>query len=460
MKWRNSLAFKYLIIIFFAFAFIPIIIPITSSIIVISTFTFSTEKHNPYEGTTELKTIWHEEAKKLGNQSDQAIKKRLKFLNDKYPESQIFWVDKTGKTRDTFSYKGKLPENWTPSYTVQFMKEHFDADPYTVVAFLGGDSSNGFMVIEADRKHFLLPIERLGPYYDYILLAILLLILFVFTILSWLYFKDIRKRLLHLTAAMQVKNKSGIPYKVTVSKIDEIGQLEKSFNQMIVELEQSQKREREAETLRKSLIANLSHDLRTPLTTIRAQLSNVKQEVQTVNGIEALTLVDQKIDFLSNLIDNLLSYTLLSAKKYPYHPEQTEINRFIRKIVAQWYPLFEQNKFEVDIQTANEPIYWFIDLQWMERIFENLLQNVVRHALTGLYIGIHIKKTPTTEQIMIIDQGKGFGSENNKDGAGIGLSIVDMMVKDMGLEWTIDTNENGTKMILSKKEIIHFKHLI
>ncbi|MGG3803262.1 HAMP domain-containing sensor histidine kinase [Metabacillus fastidiosus] len=451
MKWRNSLVVKYLIIIFFAFTFIPIIIPTASLIILLPTTVFHNEKDSPYESLTDFKVMWHKEAKKLGNKSDEAIKEHLEFLHNKYPESQIFWVDKIGKTRDKFSYNGKLPESWTPSYTVQFMKDHTDADPYTVVAFLNGDSSDGFIVIKVDREHFLLPIEQLGPYYDYILLSLLLLILIVFTLLSWRFFKDIRKRLLHLTAAMQVKNEDGIPSQITVSKLDEIGKLEKSFNQMILELEQSQKRERDAETLRKNLIANLSHDLRTPLTTIRAQLSNVKEEVRTAKGLESLVLIDQKIDFLSNLIDNLLSYTLLSAKKYPYHPEKIEINRLIRKITAQWYPLFEQNEFEVSIQAENEPVYWLADSQWMERIFENLLQNVIRHASAGKYIGVYIQKTGKMEQIIIEDRGKGFGRENNKDGAGIGLSIVDMMIKDMGLIWTIDTSENGTKIMLMNK---------
>lgn len=443
MKWVKSLQIKYLMIIFIAVLIIPFSVPFVSMLVFVPQIAMDDQK-STFEGFSQLEELWHKEAIQLADQSDTTISQHLHELHKKYPESQIFWVDRSGKTRETYNYEGELPDKWTPSYTIQFMKQHFDADPFTVVAFLGGDSTNGFMVIQVDRTLLEPPIQRLSDHYSYLYMIIVIFILFLFIFLSWLFFKGIHKRLLRLTNAMQDRSELGIPHTVVISKIDEIGELEKSFNQMITELEHSRKREQEAETLRKDLIANLSHDLRTPLTTIRAQLSIVKEEVKSLKGNEALKSVDQKIDYLSALIDNLFSYTLLSAGKYPYHPEQTDLNRLIRKIAAQWYPVLEQQQFAIDINTHQEPIYWTIDPQWMERLIENLLQNIIRHAAEGRYVGITLSKQGNSGQLLIQDKGNGFKEKSEKQGAGIGLTIVDLMVKEMGLTWSIESSEEGT----------------
>lgn len=451
MKWVKSLQFKYLMILLIAVMLLPLSIPIVSSLISLP-FLALDQTENTYKGFKQLETMWHQEAKDLNDATDAEINQRLVVLHNKYPASQIFWVDKTGTTRDKLAYEGTLPNQWTPSYTVQFMKDHYDADPFTVVAFLGNDSSNGFIVIEVERQLLEPPIQLLTDRYGYLYFYGVVFILLLFICLSWLFFRGIHKRLLRLSNAMQHKSDLGIPHTIRISKQDEIGQLEKSFNQMITELEGSRKREQQEETLRKDLIANLSHDLRTPLTTIRAQLSVVKDEVKSMKGNDALTAVDQKIDYVSKLIDNLFSYTLLSAKKYPFHPENIELNRLIRKIAADWYPAFEQHHFKIDIETHAEPIYWTIDPQWMERIIENLLQNIIRHAKDGQYVRIAITKTNDATQLRITDKGKGFKEKSNHQGAGIGLTIVDVMVKEMGLAWFIESDGDGTTVKISHQD--------
>ncbi len=441
MKLVKSLQFKYLLIIFIAVLLIPFSMPIISTIVTLPLMAINDQKKSEaYDGFINLEKEWHSEAKKLQGASDEQIKQRLATLHNKYEDSHIFWVDKTGKTRDKFSYENKLPEQWTASFTVRYMKEHYDSDPFTVVAFLGNNLSDGFMVIEVKRSIVEPPIQKHMSRFGYVYFYVLILFLLVFILISWLFFRKIHKRLLRLSNAMQNKGELGIPQTITISKMDEIGQLEDSFNQMITELEQSRLREQKEETLRKDLIANLSHDLRTPLTAIRAQLSLLKGEVITAKGSNALASIDEKIDYVSKLIDNLFSYTLLSAKKYPFHPVKTEMTRFLRKIAASWYPVFEEKGIEIDIDIQTEAISWEIDPQWMERIIENLLQNVLRHASDGKYIGFFLKDG----QLLIKDNGTGFQEKSEHQGAGIGLTIVNVMINEMGLHWKIDSTSDGT----------------
>ncbi|MDQ0231399.1 HAMP domain-containing sensor histidine kinase [Metabacillus malikii] len=446
MRLVKSLQFKYLLIIFAALLFLPLSIPIVSGLVSLPFLALENDNRSAsYQGFEQLTTSWHREAEKLGTATEAEIRETLDELHKKkYPGSQIFWVDKEGNTKDRFSYTENLPDKWTPSYTVKYMKEHHDANPFTVVAFLGNDIANGFMVIEVDRSLVQSTVSKLTEKFGFLYFYVILITLILFIIFSWLFFRNIHKRLLRLSNAMENKSELGIPETVAISKMDEIGQLENSFNQMITELEQSRLREQNEETLRKDLIANLSHDLRTPLTTIRAQLSLVKAEVTTAKGTDALEAIDQKIDFISKLIDNLFSYTLLSAKKYPYNPEKTEMNRFFRTLAANWYPVFEEKGFEIDISIQSEPVLWEIDQQWMERIIENLLQNVLRHASDGKYIGLFL----TDNRLTIQDKGTGFKETSEQQGARIGLTIVEVMINEMSLKWSIDTGETGTSITI------------
>ena len=68
-------------------------------------------------------------------------------------------------------------------------------------------------------------------------------------------------------------------------------------------------------------------------------------------GKNALLSVNKKIDYLGNLIDNLFSITLLTGKKYPFHPQSVEMNRFVRSVAAHWYAVFEQEGFDMQVET-------------------------------------------------------------------------------------------------------------
>ncbi|RFU62819.1 HAMP domain-containing sensor histidine kinase [Peribacillus glennii] len=445
MKWHNSIQFKFAVFVLIAIMFIPIVMPLTSMVTYIPGV-FIEYENTPYEGFNELTEMWHSEARNLEGKEDSKIKKRLQELNDKYPKSEIFWVDHTGRTRDTFSYSGTLPGKWSVPYTIQFMKDSFDADPYTVVAFLGKKKDSGFMVIKVDRILLEPPVQRLSEGYNYAFIIVFLAFMLLFALLSYLFIRSIRKRLLRLKEAMEAKKGSGIPLAIKISKMDEIGQIEESFNSMVQALEGSRLREIQEEKLRRELIANLSHDIRTPLTTIRGHLNSINQEIDTAKGKAALETIDHKIDFLSGLIDNLFSYTLLSAGKYPCHLNRVEMNRFIREAAAGWYPILEEHEIEVELQMQQQPAFWTVDPNWIERIIDNLLQNVVRHAREGKFVEISL----TDNQLIFKDKGRGFSQESKQKGAGIGMVIIDLMVREMGLEWEIESTGTGTTIYIRK----------
>jgi len=446
MRKRQSLLWRYLGLIFVAMMLLPVVFPIATIIFYEPVESqILDEGGNPLSGV-DVERLWHEEARRLSGAEAAVVEERLRAWLVNYPSASIVWVDEDGVTRLRLPEDAEYPAEWSLSETIRFMKEGYDADPFTTVALLGSEADEGFIALRIPRDLFRGGGgDRFGTgLWEYASLIATLIVFVLFIAVSVLFFYRIRSRMLRLKAAMTSPAEGGIPRPVEVKRLDEIGQLEQSFNDMIMQLEKSREREREEEALRRQLIANLSHDLRTPLTAIRGHAYRLSGEQLSDSGRQSAELIDRKISHMDRLIDNLLSYTLLSAGKFPYHPKSTDIVRLVRMLCASWYPTFEQEGFEIDIDLPDEPVYWTIDPSWLERVLDNVFQNVLRHAKEGRYLGVKVAAEEGRAVISVSDRGGGMTGESVEKGAGIGLSIASLMLREMKLDWQFDSTPNGT----------------
>ncbi|MMZ59936.1 Alginate biosynthesis sensor protein KinB [compost metagenome] len=231
--------------------------------------------------------------------------------------------------------------------------------------------------------------------------------------------------------------------------MDEIDQLGSSFNWMIHQLEGSRKRAYDEELLRHRLIANLSHDLRTPLTILRGHVTRLNQESLSFEGQNSLTEINHTITRVGDLMDDLLTYTLLTSGKHPFEPVSTDIGRLVRASVAAWYPVFEEQEIQLEVDLpADETFYWEADPKWMTRVLDNLFQNIIRHAAQGKYANIVVDVEQ--EQILVADRGAGMDKSSYVHGAGIGLSTCHYMLKKMKLKADFTSNEKGTRITIRR----------
>ncbi|NUU59942.1 sensor histidine kinase [Paenibacillus agri] len=286
----------------------------------------------------------------------------------------------------------------------------------------------------------------------YVVLLLFGFIIIVFVVISWIFFLRLRKRLTRLQEVMSFSanhNSFPIPISVQSDRMDEIDQLGSSFNWMIQQLEDSRKREYEEELLRHRLIANLSHDLRTPLTILRGHITRLNKESMSLEGQNSLAEMNHTITRVGDLMDDLLSYTLLTSGKHPFGPTSTDIGRLVRASVAAWYPVFEEKEIQLDIDLpAEETFYWEADPKWMTRVLDNLFQNIVRHAAEGKYAKIVVDVV--NEQIIVADRGPGMDNSSYEHGAGIGLSASNYMLKKMKLKADFTSNKHGTRVVIAR----------
>lgn len=293
-------------------------------------------------------------------------------------------------------------------------------------------------------------LHTLNPFFVILLLFGFIIVAFV--VISWLFFLRLRKRLTRLQEVMSfsaTNHSFPNPISVQTDRMDEIDQLGSSFNWMIQQLEDSRKRENEEELLRHRLIANVSHDLRTPLTILRGHVTRLNKEPMSLEGQNSLSEMNQTVTRVGDLMDDLLSYTLLTSGKHPFQPTSADIARLVRASVAAWYPVFEEKEIQLDVDLpTEETFYWEADPKWIARVLDNLFQNILRHAAEGKYASIVVDVEK--EQIIVADRGPGMDHSSYEGGAGIGLSASNYMLKKMKLKADFTSNENGTRVTIGR----------
>ncbi len=449
MRFRQTLLSRYLLIILFAFLFIPILFPIASIIYVViqENTNASDENFLKYGSSSELAAMWHEQASQLQETDAALIDRTLQQLKQTYPEASLFWVDSAGQTRLQLPPQKQLKVQWSAADAIQFMKASINQDPFTVVSFFGPDhSETGFMVLQLPRSIIQMdrPLGTGTPLY----IAFLIMMFAFFFLVSLLFFRSIRKRLLSMQAAMSLHGDNGLPQPIILKKQDEIGQLEMAFNDMVVQLQESKEREYEEEQLRKQLISSLSHDLRTPLTVMNGHLYSLEKETLSPSGQASVKQMGQKIASIDSLIENLLSYTLMTSGRYPLSLTEQDVLRILRESAASWYPLWEQAGIAAEIELPDEPMLHAVDKAALRRVFDNLFQNIIRHAASGAYIGLSVELFQQRCAIVIRDRGRGLEAESASKGYGIGLAIVDYLLKEMKLDWHTESSSEGTSIFI------------
>src|SRR5699024_3898546 len=120
--------------------FLTQIIVISFSLILMNTDLWT---ENDTFSKERIESLWHEEAGELeANKED--VEAFFSKWKKEYPKSSMFWVNGQGKLQVEKEVTDKLPTHWSATYTASFIKERYGGDPFTVIAFIGKDETNGF----------------------------------------------------------------------------------------------------------------------------------------------------------------------------------------------------------------------------------------------------------------------------------------------------------------------------
>nr|WP_281419858.1 HAMP domain-containing sensor histidine kinase [Evansella tamaricis] len=254
--------------------------------------------------------------------------------------------------------------------------------------------------------------------------------------------------------------KGDFNHRVKIETKDEIGQLGETFNYMAQELAS-------IDQMRKDFVANVSHDLRSPLTSIRGFLGalmdgTIPKEQQN----KYLEIMKNETERLMKLVEDLLDMARLEANQIDINPVNYNVSEQLRLSIAKMEPLISQH--EVDIELNGEDINVTADRDRMEQVINNLLQNAIQFSKKNSKIEVTIKKVGEEAEISIRDFGLGMDEEDlkyiwerfykkekarsTKGGTGIGLSIVKHIIDLHGTSIQVESELNyGTTFSFTLK---------
>ena len=236
------------------------------------------------------------------------------------------------------------------------------------------------------------------------------------------------------------------------------------INEIVVSYENRLSVVRQAEETNRQLMTSLSHDVRTPLTTLLGYLDAAHKGI--VAGKEREDYIEtarRKAHELKEYIDVLFDWFKLNSNEFALEPESVEAAELTRNILIDWIPVFEDRQLDYSIDIPEQPVRVRLDTDGYMRILNNIIQNVIAHSHADR-IEISLSKQGGNMKLLLADNGVGIEKEDLKyiferlykcdkgrseKGSGLGLSIVHQLAEKMGGSITAESQPGkGTAFTL------------
>ncbi len=235
------------------------------------------------------------------------------------------------------------------------------------------------------------------------------------------------------------------PKRIHVSSSSELKELANAFNAMAEKIEKSVAQLRDNEKLLQEFIANISHDLRTPLASIEGYVEMILLKKHLLSDKEKnkyFNTILKNTRTLNHLVNQLLDLSKLEAKQVKMNPEPFSITELLQDILLKFNPQAVASGITLNAHFPETPPFVFADLALIDRVLQNLISNAFEHTDFGGAVDVIVDKSDDYHlKISVRDTGKGIPEEELKhifdrfyqgdnvrskaeSGAGLGLTIA------------------------------------
>lgn len=220
-----------------------------------------------------------------------------------------------------------------------------------------------------------------------------------------------------------------------------------------------------SERLKTELITNVSHDLRTPLTSIITYTDLLKKPTITDEERQQyIQILDKKSERLKVLIEDLFEVSKMASGNIELHRSRVDLTQLIQQAVGEHKEDLTQSSLDLRMTMPHDPIYAYVDGQKWWRLIDNLIVNVLKYALEGTRVYVMLKRTAdgdaefTVKNVAkyeisedaeeLFERFKRADASRHTEGSGLGLAIAQSIVDLHGARMSIDVDGDLFKVIV------------
>lgn len=203
------------------------------------------------------------------------------------------------------------------------------------------------------------------------------------------------------------------------------------------------------------MFTNISHDLRTPITVLNGYIEMLYLQSQKEDLSPAMRIIIEKMQSnsknLVHSVNNLFNMAKIQSGDMILNIRRINLSQIVHETILEFYDLLEKEKFHVEINTADAPLYASADTEAVQRILKNLIDNALKYGNSGKFLRISLRKEDTHVSIAVEDHGDGISHEDisdiftraytadRKNGNGLGLAISQGLANAMGASLSVSS---------------------
>ena len=313
-----------------------------------------------------------------------------------------------------------------------------------------GTEGNGYLYVILGAELFDSAITGVGGSYILSTTAYIFGITLLFAaVLGSILFFRLTKRLRNVTQTVKEFEQGHYDKRLIVRSEDEVGQLTNAFNNMAQTIELNMEELKKNDNLRRELIANISHDLRSPLASIQGFIETILMKDDTIDPQQRKNFLETILTSVTNLntlVGELFELSKLDAMQSKPIPEPFSIAELLQDIVLKFQPQAENKAINIITKIPHNLPFVLGDISMIDRVVSNLIDNAIRYTSEGGKISIDLKNKNGEVELKVSDTGEGIPPEDlphvfdrfyrveksrtkNSGGSGLGLAIVKKIVE-------------------------------
>lgn len=282
-----------------------------------------------------------------------------------------------------------------------------------------------------------------------------LLFFIISMILLVLYFKEHNKNkkiesdYKYINARLlDIINNSENNYILIPSDIKVVKETAKGINNLLEKFNDRQIDYNRNQKVILQIFTNISHDLRTPITVLKGYIEMLYLQSKKEDLPPAIHATIEKMQRnsqeLVHSVNNLFNLAKIQSGDMVFHIQKVNLTQVCHEIILEFYTILEEEKFHVEVNIEDKPLYANVDIEAVGRILKNLIDNAIKYGNAGKFLGISLYKKDNHIYIEVEDHGAGISEKDKihiftraytadrKKGNGLGLAISQELANSMG----------------------------